>query len=225
MSCPSQLGGGGWQGDGVCGSGGQDSGLGQGRADSCLSFALPSSRASALDPEPLRGVIGAPIFVMRKLRLREINRWVQGRTACGYSCVLPYPTSSWVPPPCPLPRPWGPPSRHPPVSAAGLRCLQIPASLPRPVQLLSCAGSCPGLRAACRRLGERGTPAQHKQFCFQRQLWASPEKGQAALAWDGTEGRLSSQHWAQGHLSQWASWGRGLEAAPLPSFSRASGCD
>lgn len=78
MSCPSQLGGGGWQGDGVCGLGGQDSGLGQGRADSCLSFALPSFRDSAFDPEPLfieplRGMIVAPIFVMRKLRLREIN--------------------------------------------------------------------------------------------------------------------------------------------------------
>lgn len=64
-----------------------------------------------------------------------------------------------------------------------------PAPLLALHMLLSCPGSCPGPRAACRRLRESSSPAQHKQFCFQRQLWASIEKGKAALARDKDQGQ------------------------------------
>lgn len=101
-------------------------------------------------------------------------------------------------PSLPSPQALGP--HHPGTLLSQLKdcdACRSPASLSRLAELLHllCTCSFPvlapaqaqGLLAGGPR--EPGRPAQHKQDYFQRQLWASPEKGKAALAWGMDQGQ------------------------------------
>lgn len=69
------------------------------------------------------------ILVMKELRLREVNRWVQGQTACGYRCPFSDPSSGWAPLPSALLRPWAPTLQAP----SCLSCsVVMPADLQHP---------------------------------------------------------------------------------------------
>lgn len=78
----------------------------------------------------LMGMTVIPVFMLRKRKLREVNRQVQGHTACGCRCVFPDPTAGWVPLSSPLLRPWTPTFQVP----FCLRCrIVMPPDPPHPL--------------------------------------------------------------------------------------------
>lgn len=139
----------------------------------------------------------------------------------------PWPQLWLGPSPCPLPRPQAPTIQAP--SSLGCRTV-MPADPQHPFlgQLSSsaCSAHAPFLfwflprPEGCLQEDPGSWAEQPSTNSSATRGSCGPHPRAARQPWPGVwaTGRLPSQHWAQVHLSQWTSWGRGLETTLSPSF-------